>query len=420
MEPAGRIALQPWMIAPGIRAVLEALGAEGAVVRLVGGAVRDAVIGRPHGGTDVDIATPDTPDTVIRLLEAAGLRAVATGLKHGTVTAVADHQPYEVTTLRRDVETDGRHAVVAFTDDWAADAARRDFTMNALYCDPDGTLYDPQGGVADLEARRVRFIGDGAARIDEDALRILRFFRFYAHYGGAAAADGDALAACRAKASAVGALSGERVGGEMLKLLAAPDPAEALGLMIETGVMAQVLPGVGRLDGLCELCQAEAGEPDALRRLAILLRPLGGAGEAAQRLRLANHQGDRLAAMVEPTVAVAGGLDRLTQRRCLHRLGAPAFIDLVYLAWAEAAFHERRGAEALAAPYSAMIETARNWPAPALPVKGADVIALGIAPGPEVGRLLTAVEAWWIDGDFQAGRDEALAKLKELAAGKSA
>jgi poly(A) polymerase len=419
MEPAGHIDTQPWMTAPGTRAVFGALGAEGAVVRIVGGAVRDAVIGRADSNTEVDIATPDGPETVTRLLEAAGLRAVPTGIKHGTVTAVAAHRPFEITTLRHDVETDGRHALVAFIDDWAADAARRDFTMNALYCDPDGTLYDPEGGLADLKAGRVRFIGHGPTRIDEDALRVLRFFRFHARYGGGAP-DSDAVAACRAKAAAVATLSGERVGGEMLKLLAAPTPCEALDLMIETGVMAHVLPGVSRIDGLAALCRAEAGTPDGLRRLAMLLRTGGDARAAAQRLRLSNDQRDRLMAMIEPGAEVVAGLDPLAQRRILYRIGAATFIDLVYLAWAEAAFHEQRDAEAMAAPYDAMIATARNWPAPTLPVKGADVTALGVAPGPEVGQLLTAIEGWWIAGDFQANRDETLARLKELAAAKNA
>ncbi len=419
MEPAGHIDTQPWMTAPGTRAVFDALGAEGAVVRIVGGAVRDAVIGRADSDTEVDIATPDGPETVTRLLEASGLRAVPTGIKHGTVTAVAAHRPFEITTLRHDVETDGRHATVAFIDDWAADAARRDFTMNALYCDPDGTLYDPVGGLADLKAGRVRFIGDGATRINEDALRVLRFFRFHARYGGGDP-DSDAVAACRAKATAVPTLSGERVGGEMLKLLAAPTPSEALDLMIETGIMAHVLPGVSRIHGLAALCQAEAETPDGLRRLALLLRPGGDAMAAAQRLRLSNDQRDRLVAMVEPGAEVVASLDFLAQRRILYRIGAARFIDLVYLAWAKAAFHEQRDAEAMAAPYDAMIATARNWPAPALPVKGADVTALSVAPGPEVGRLLTAIEDWWISGDFQADRDETLVMLKELAAAKSA
>lgn len=418
MEPVGHIDTRSWMTAPGTRALFDALCAEGAVVRIVGGAVRDAVIGHANSYTEIDIATPDGPETVTRLLEAAGLRVVPTGIKHGTVTAVAAHRPFEITTLRHDVETDGRHATVAFIDDWAADAARRDFTMNALYCDPDGTLYDPVGGIADLKAGRVRFIGDGPTRIDEDALRVLRFFRFHAHYGGGP--DRDAVAACRAKAAKVATLSGERVGGEMLKLLAAPMPCEALDLMIEAGVMAHVLPGVSRIDGLAALCRAEAGTPNGLRRLAMLLRPGGDAMVAAQRLRLSNDQRDRLMAIVEPGTEVVAGLDPLAQRRILYRVGAAIFIDLVYLAWAEAAFHEQRDAEAMASAYDAMLATARNWPAPTLPVKGADVTALGVAPGPEVGQLLAAIEDWWMAGDFQADRDETLVRLKELAAAKSA
>ena len=419
MEPAGHIDTQSWMTAPGTRTLFDALCAEGAVVRIVGGAVRDAVIGFADSDTEIDIATPDGPETVTRLLEAAGLRAVPTGIKHGTVTAIAAHRPFEITTLRHDVETDGRHATVAFIDDWAADAARRDFTMNALYCDPDGTLYDPVGGIADLKAGRVRFIGDGPTRIDEDALRVLRFFRFHACYGGDAP-DRDAVAACRAKAAAVATLSGERVGGEVIKLLAAPMPCEALDLMIEAGVMAHVLPGVSRIDGLAALCRAEAGTPDGLRRLAMLLRPGGDAMVAAQRLRLSNDQRNRLMAMVEPGAEVVAGLDPLAQRRILYRIGAATFIDLVYLAWAEASFHEQRDAEAMASPYDAMLAVARNWPAPTLPVKGADVTVLAVTPGPEVGQLLAATEDWWMAGDFQADRDETLARLKELAAAKSA
>ena len=419
MQPAGRIEPQPWMTVPATRAVIAALTVEGAVARFVGGAVRDALLGRPV--ENIDAATPDQPETVIRLLEAAGIRAVPTGLEHGTVTAVAEHRAIEITTLRRDVETDGRHATVAFTGDWEADAARRDFTMNALYCDPDGTLYDPQGGRADLAAGRVRFIGDGAARIDEDALRILRYFRFYAHYG-VAPPDAAALAACRAKAAAVTGLSGERLGAELLKLLAAPAPAEALGLMIEAGVMGRVLPAVTSADALDELCAAESLDErdvaDPLRRLALLLRRGGGdAREAARRLRLSNHQRDRLAALVEPPAEVVAGLDTQAQRRALYRVGAAPFADLVTLAWAEAAFRERRGAEAVAAPYRAMRATAEAWDGPRFPLTGGDVTALGIEPGPEVGRLLAAAEDWWIAGDFQAERRAALAKLTELGGG---
>ena len=226
------------MTAPATRAVTEALSAEGATVRFVGGCVRDAVLGRD--AKDVDIATPDPPETVIALLEAAGLKAVPTGIAHGTVTAVADGTPFEVTTLRHDVETDGRHAKVAFTDDWVADAARRDFTLNALYCDADGALYDPVGGIEDARRGRVRFVGDARARIEEDALRLLRFFRFHAHYGRGEA-DATALAACRELAPLLANLSGERLRDETLKLLAAPESAPVVALMIDMGVSVNSL-----------------------------------------------------------------------------------------------------------------------------------------------------------------------------------
>ncbi|MEE8534186.1 MAG: CCA tRNA nucleotidyltransferase, partial [Alphaproteobacteria bacterium] len=235
------------MKAPATRAVVDALTADSAEVRFVGGCVRDAVAGRKV--TDVDIATPDPPETVTRLLEAAGIRVVPTGIAHGTVTAVIRHRHFEITTLRRDVETYGRRAKVAFTDDWTADAARRDFTINALFCDPDGTLYDPFGGIDDLDAGRVRFVGDAVKRIKEDVLRLLRFFRFYAHYGRPPP-DAEALAACRAMARALPGLSGERVSAELLRLLAAPDPAAVLALMIEAEVLAFVLPEVAGLDAL--------------------------------------------------------------------------------------------------------------------------------------------------------------------------
>jgi poly(A) polymerase len=353
------------------------------------------VIGRALGG-DIDLATSDPPDTVMGLLEAAGLRALPTGIDHGTVTALAHGQSIEVTTLRRDVETDGRHAKVAFTDDWAADAARRDFTMNALFCDADGAIYDPMGGLEDARAGRLRFVGDPSRRIDEDALRILRFFRFHAHYGRAPA-DEAALAACRAKANQVSGLSGERVGAEILKLLAAPDPTPAMELMVMSGVAGAVLPQIAGTDGLSRLCRLDDGDP--LRRLAILLS--GDAEAVAERLRLSNAERDRLAGMIQPPLEP---LEPAAQRRAIYKLGAALFIDLAYLAWAKTG----------TACFGAMVETAREWRAPALPVGGDDVMALGVNSGPEVGRLLDAVEEWWIDGDFRANREAALEKLAAL------
>ncbi len=405
MKPAGKLALQPWMTAPATRAVVDALGVEGAVVRFVGGCVRDAVLGREV--RDVDIATQASPETVTRLLRAAGIKAVPTGVAHGTVTAVTEGAHFEITTLRRDVETDGRHAKVAFTDDWAADAARRDFTLNALYCDPDGTLYDPVGGLEDARQGRVRFVGDARARIEEDALRLMRFFRFHAYYARDEP-DAAALAACREMAHLLANLSGERLRDETLKLLAAPEPAAVVSLMIEEGVLGRVLPevtGVGTLAGLCAI---EGDAADPLRRLARLLRDgQGRAGQVAERLRLSKAETKRLAAMAAPPVAIDADDDVPTQRRALYRVGKALFADLVYLAWA--------AAPGDADAYRAMLATADAWEAPKLPVTGVDVAALGVPTGPEVGRLLAAVEAWWQGGDYRAKRAEALETLKALA-----
>ena len=417
MKPAAKLAPQPWMTASETRAVLAALTARGATVRFVGGCVRDAVLERAV--KDVDLATPDEPETVMGLLEAAGIRAVPTGIKHGTVTAVIGPAQFEITTLRRDVETHGRHATVAFTDDWAGDAARRDFTINALYCDPDGTLYDPFGGLEDLRAGRVRFVGDARRRIEEDVLRLLRFFRIHSHHGRPPP-DAGALAACREMAPALHRLSGERVRAELLRLLIAPHPADVLALMQETGVLEHVLPEAAGANALPELCAVEAPEADGLRRLALLLRRGGaegggGAEAVARRLRMSNAETRRLAAMVEPAVAVAAGLDVRAQRRALYRVGSAPFADLVYLAWAEALARAPEDQVALARAHGAMIETARAWESPKLPVKGADVVALGVERGPAVSRLLAAVEAWWEAGDYRASRSETLKKLGELA-----
>ena len=404
MRPVARIAPRPWMMAPATRAVTAALSAEGATVRFVGGCVRDAVLGRD--AKDVDLATTDPPETVIALLEAAGLKAVPTGIAHGTVTAVVDGTPFEVTTLRRDVETDGRHAKVAFTDDWVADAARRDFTLNAMYCDADGTLFDPVGGIEDARQGRVRFVGDARARIEEDALRLLRFFRFHAHYGRGEA-DAKALAACRELAPLLANLSGERLRDETLKLLAAPEPAPVVALMIDMGVLGQVLPEVAGVGALAALCAIEGDAADPLRRLACLLRDgQGGAERVAKRLRLSNADAKRLAALATPAVALAADDDVRAQRRALYRVGRALFVDLVYLAWA--------AAPGDAGSFRAMLATATAWENPALPVKGADATALGVPVGPEIGRLLAAVEAWWQDGDYHAGRAEALETLKAL------
>lgn len=398
------------MKAPATRAVMAALAARGGVARFVGGCVRDAVIGREVA--DVDIATAEPPETVIGLLEDAGLRAVPTGLAHGTVTAIAQGRPFEITTLRRDVETDGRHAKVAFTDDWASDAARRDFTFNAMFCDADGTLYDPFDGAADLAAGRVRFVGDARARIEEDVLRLLRFFRFYAHYG-APPPDPEALAACAALAPKLPGLSGERVRVETLKLLAAPDPMPAVRLLAEAGVLPHFMPEARGPDffALERLVAIEARlkAADPIRRLAALVVGAEDPETIAERLRLSNAQARRLQDLLRPPVTIGGAMDDRDARRALYRAGAETYRDLVLLAWA------RDTAAALdGAAYERPWALAESWPTPRFPLAGKDVLARGVARGPHVGALLAALEAWWIDGDFGADKPALLARLDQL------
>jgi poly(A) polymerase len=380
-----------WMDEAPVQALLAALTRGGIAARFVGGCVRDTVLRRPV--KEIDIAVDKPPETVMRALEAADLRVVPTGLKHGTVTAIVKGRPFELTTLRRDVETDGRRAVVAFTDDWLEDAKRRDFTFNAMYADPDGTIWDPFDGRADLLAGRVRFIGDPDQRIAEDRLRILRFFRFYAWFGKPPL-DGAGFDACRRNAGSLSSLSAERVAKELLRLLAAPAPADALEAMAEAGALDHWLPeyaGTARLKALI----AREDTPDPLRRLAAIVSPPATA--VAKRLKLSTQQSLRLQLMLEP--AVPGDLEN--RRAALYRLGTSLFIDRVLLEGPD--------------DWRAALALARNWTPPELPISGADALALGLKPSPQVGALLEAVERWWIAGDFSADRAACLAELKRLA-----
>ena len=392
------LAAQAWLRAPASRRVLAALGADGHAARFVGGCVRDGLLGLPDVGRELDVATPERPDQVIRLLERAGLPAIPTGLAHGTVTTLADGRRFEITTLRRDVACDGRHADVEFTDDFALDAARRDFTINAMSCDAAGRLYDYFGGRADLAAGRVRFVGDAAARIAEDYLRILRLFRFFAYYGRPPA-DPEALAACRAAAPELRRLSGERIQAEMVRLLQAEDPVPALRLMIETGVLGEVIPGPVALERLARLIEL-APDSDPLVRLAALLRPPPADAAAAQtvvdRWRMSNRDAERLLALTADPLPELWASP--TERaRDLHRLGAERYADLVPLAAADAEGDPGAAlAEALAA--------AKAWQPKRLPVGGNDILALGVPAGPRVGALLAALEAWWTAQDFEPDR----------------
>ncbi len=412
MIPAGKLERQAWMTAPATQAVLDALSADGAEVRFVGGCVRDALAGRPVN--DVDLATADPPETVIDLLQRAGLKAVPTGVEHGTVTAVSDHRPFEVTTLRRDVETHGRHATVAFTDDWKADAARRDFTFNALSCTSDGTLFDPFGGREDLKAGRVRFVGDARARIEEDYLRLLRFFRFHAHYGRGDP-EPQGLAAAAELAPELAFLSGERLRNELFRLLEAEAAPSVLAVMRAHHILDAVLPQLGHSSVLGALIATgiEPHGPDPLLRLGALIADGSAAAAAvADRLRLSRAEEARLVGMLDQPVGFGLDSDDQALRRGFYGLGAKRASDLLRLAWA------RRAADGSAFDEAAVqraMAAAAAWRPAVFPLKGRDVLALGLPPGEAVGRILDEVEAWWIAEDFRPGRAECLQRLKDLA-----
>ncbi|ANF54520.1 poly-A polymerase [Brevundimonas naejangsanensis] len=392
---------QDWLTADATRAVMGALAAAGGAdcARFVGGCVRNAVLGAPID--DVDIATVLTPEAVVRALKAAGLKSVPTGMEHGTVTAISERQPFEITTLRRDVSTDGRRATVAFTDDWAEDAARRDFRLNALYADSDGVILDPTGaGYDDALAGRIVFVGEPEQRIEEDYLRILRFYRFFAWYGRGAP-DAAAVAACAALVEGVERLSAERVSKEVLKLLAAPDPRLAVRLMQDAGVLGRILPPSNSVT----LFEAMVGvSPDPVLRLSALLpADVETVRASANRLRLSNAQKDRLIAAAR--APLDPDMNDAQARAVIWREGRQAFEDRVRRAWAA-------GGEA--ARMQAFLALAADWTPPKLPVGGRDLARMGLKPGPETGRVLKAFEDGWIADDFPDHGHEA--RLKALIA----
>ena len=393
LSPAQR-ARFGWLDAPYLKTIVAALeAAEAGSVRFVGGCVRDSLIG--EAPKDIDIATTLTPGAVVEALNRAGLKAAPTGIDHGTVTAVAEHRGVEVTTLRADVSTDGRRATVAFTRDWAVDAGRRDFRLNAIYLTPDGRLYDPVGGVADAGARRVRFIGDPSARIREDYLRILRFFRFGARFCDAYDADG--LAACAALKDGVGRLSAERVGAEMTAILALPRAAFALRAMEASGVLAAIWPAPADLDALARL---KAADPAARAPLGLaVLYGAGGEGIGAA-LRLSNAEKAMRRRALEGAARIAPGLRDHAVRKLIYALGGNAansgagdgFADAVGAAHAVARIDDAERAR--------LLRMRREWPAPVFPYGGRHAIAAGLAPGPAVSAALAAAEAAWIEADF--------------------
>jgi len=372
-----------WWQQPGMSDLLTVLGAEEGLIRFVGGTVRDELLGIPHA--DVDLATRLEPQAVMRRLQTTKIKAVPTGIDHGTITAVSRGHVVEITTLRRDVSTDGRRATVAFTEDWAEDAARRDFTINALSADPvSGDIFDYFGGLADLEQRHIRFIGDPLARIAEDHLRILRFFRFHARFGSGTP-DAAALDACTARANDLMALSRERIADELLKLLAVADPSVTVGIMLERRILKPVLPEIeagalSRLHGLVASEQAAGAVPDPLRRLSALLpRDPPAVAEVAVRLRLSNKARKRLAC------TASADLD-LSPQALAYRVGPDCAVDRLLLAGKHADAME-----------------IGSWKPARLPVKGGDLIARGLAEGPVVARTLRQIEDEWVRAGFPSG-----------------
>jgi len=372
-----------WRKKRGMKRLLNALGAEEGLTRYVGGAVRDDLLGLPI--SDIDLATRIQPEEVLHRLEKARIKAVPTGIDHGTVTAVSDGQPVEITTLRRDVSTDGRRATVAFTDDWREDAARRDFTINALSADPvTGELFDYFGGLDDLEQRHVRFIGDPFQRIAEDHLRILRFFRFHARFG-AGEPNAAALDACKGRANDLMALSRERIADELLKLLALDDPSPTLRIMVESAILRPVLPEIddgapARLAALIASERSAAVAPDPLRRLAALLpRDADVAETVGARLRLSNRAKKRL-------ICDAGEEIGPFSEALAYRIGRDCAVDRLLLAG--------RAGDAAALD---------NWHSPRLPISGGALIKRGLPEGPVVATTLKLIENEWVDAGFPSG-----------------
>jgi poly(A) polymerase len=396
-----------WLARGETQAVFTVLQAGGYAIRAVGGCVRNTLLGKPAG--DIDFATTARPGDVVRLASAAGHQAIPTGIAHGTVTVIINGTPFEITTLRRDVSTDGRRATVAFTDDWAEDAGRRDFTLNALYCDADGRLHDPLGGLEDLLARRIRFIGEPADRIREDYLRILRFFRLHAEHANGPL-DPSGLAASIALRDGLASLSGERVQKELLRLAAAPGAAAALRAMGEAGMFTTlfgITPRPNTLDAMIDIEASLAIEADPVRRIAALLvETSADAARIDERLKLSRSDRAALDLSVTATEQINPSQGEPALRRALYRSGsAVTYKETVIAAWA------RSGSAAGQQAWRHAFNLPDRWPRPDFPLRGTDVLALGIAPGPAVGELLAQVEAWWIESDFLNDRRVLLDKL---------
>src|SRR5216684_3456963 len=391
---SSRVLNAPWLSSVPTSRVLQLLNDNGEEARVVGGAVRNALLDIPTG--DIDIATTALPAEVIRRAKASGIKSVPTGIDHGTVTLVVDGQPFEVTTLREDAETFGRKAKVAFGRDWVRDAARRDFTINGLSVDADGVVHDHVGGLDDILAKRVRFIGDPNQRIAEDYLRILRFFRIHAAYG-AGEPDRAGYLACIAARAGLASLSSERVRMEMLKLMVAQGAAGAITAMADGGLLLPIFGGIGYIGPFAAMISAErllGLKPDPVRRLgALAVAVTEDARRVATRLRLSNSETKALDSMGHRWWRLAG-MDEATARRRLYRLGADRYRDRLMLAWARAGENSRH------TPWRELARLPESWSAPKFPLKAADFLARGIAEGPALGQVLALAEDAWLAANF--------------------
>lgn len=378
-----------WLKGSHLQEVMRVITSAGGEVRVAGGAVRNSLLGVPI--SDVDLATTMLPEELMRVCKAAGFGVHPTGIEHGTITVVNKGQPFEVTTLRRDVETDGRRAVVAFTDDWEVDALRRDFTINAMYCDARGKIYDFTTGYIDIQRKRVRFVGTSEARIKEDFLRILRFFRFHAWYGkGSPCPVG--LAACAKLKSGLKKISAERIHSEMIKLLVAPRSVEALKVMAASGILKVIIPHTDDWRVIKRLPE------DSLLRLFVLAKK---PDDLKDRLRLSNSEALRISNLIAAP-DLSPKLKLTEQRAILYQIGVATWVDAVHVAWARS--HTKL-------PWQALLDLPERWPIPKFPVTGKDLLAAGVHSGPAMGEVLQQLEDWWVASDFAPTREDLLQRI---------
>ena len=389
MKTLPSLSKAPWLNEPRLQQVMHVITAAGGEVRVAGGAIRNSLLGEPI--SDVDLATTMLPEDVMRVCKAAGFGVHPTGLAHGTITVVNKGLPFEVTTLRLDMGTDGRRAVVAFTDDWQEDALRRDFTINAMYCDVTGKIYDFTNGYADVLRKRVRFVGGASGRIKEDYLRILRFFRFHARYGKGAP-DRASLAACVKLKSGLKKISAERIHSEIMKLLVATRAVETLKVMASARILKTIIPHTDDWRVFKRLPE------DSLLRLYVLAKK---PQDLKDRLRLSNSEALRISSLsVAPELSPK--FSKAEQRALLYHIGAETWLDAVHVAWARS--HAKM-------PWQALLDLPEQWPIPKFPVTGKDLLANGVPSGPAMGKVLQQLEDWWVASDFKPPRDELLQRI---------